>query len=159
MFDFINKFNTDQSQEQMLIGLIHGACLVFIDALNVEESNQFNPYQTCLQYLLQTSQQFITNQLNIQQLFESIHQFIFNSYDDFQFYVDQLMHTKQSFAQMIKVLKMIYDFSLLDEKKSAIDSFKKVTSELKINIGLLGQYETVSQYLENLFNTSNYLKN
>ena len=55
----------------MLIGLIHGACLVFIDALNVEESNQFNPYQTCLQYLFQTSQQFITNQLNIQQLFES----------------------------------------------------------------------------------------
>ena len=60
---------------------------------------------------------------------------------------------------MIKVFKMIYDFFLLDEKKSAVDSFIKATSELKINIGLLGQYETVSQYLENLFNTSNYLKN
>ena len=56
------------------------------------------------------------------------------------------MQTKQSFTQMIKVFKMIYDFSLLDEKKSAVDSFIKATSELKINIGSLGQYETVSKF-------------
>ena len=95
---------------------------------------------------------------------------------DFQFYFDQLTQIKQSFAQMIKVFKMIYDFSLLDGNKTAVDSFIKATNELKINTdSAVVQNETVSkfkhffsdicklkesiaiysifQYLDNLFNS------
>jgi len=74
--NFINKFSENSENIQKLfLGLIHGACLVFIDALNVEEANSINPYHQCIQYLFDSIQSLINQKLNasfnIQELFSS----------------------------------------------------------------------------------------
>ena len=54
--DFINTFSDHVSLEMgwrsgPILALIHGACLVFIDAVNVEEHGTVNPAQKCLDTL------------------------------------------------------------------------------------------------------------
>jgi len=63
--DFMNKFSHSSSDSQtLLLGLMHGASLVFIDALNIDESNSVNPSNQCIEYILEMAQNLIDTKLN-----------------------------------------------------------------------------------------------
>ena len=88
---FINIYSLNLELDSLLnpvIALIHGAHLVFIDALNIEEKNLLNtrnPSHECTQFLFQTLQAFVDLELqqvgpcHIEKLF---HSNLLNVYND-----------------------------------------------------------------------------